>query len=122
MLVKPKKDWNTEEKTQSKYYSKALSPIWRSLSKNQFEQVQSCITAKEAWDTLMTQYEGTDSVRRAMIDMLASNFETMTMGEDETIQAYSGHLSSVANEVVVLGKKYKSKKLGKKLMRSLPKS
>ncbi|KFK27460.1 hypothetical protein AALP_AA8G386100 [Arabis alpina] len=120
IVVKPKRDWTVDEKSKSKYNSKALSLIWKSLSKAQFEQVQSCVTAKEAWDKLVTQYEGTDSVRRTRVDMLASKFETMTMEEHESVEAFSGRLNAIANEASVLGKKYKDKKLVKKFLRSLP--
>ncbi|KFK41042.1 hypothetical protein AALP_AA2G078000 [Arabis alpina] len=119
-VVKLKRDWTVDEKTKSKYNSKALLLIWKSLSKAQFEQVQSCVTAIEAWDKLVTQYEGTDSVRRTWVDMLASKFETMTMEEHESIEAYSGRLNEIANEASVLGKKYKEEKLVKKFLRSLP--
>ncbi|KFK26407.1 hypothetical protein AALP_AA8G244600 [Arabis alpina] len=120
IVVKPKRDWTIDEKSKSKYNSKALSLIWKSLSKAQFEQVQSCVTAKEAWDKLVTQYEGTDSVWRNWVDMLASKFGTMTMEEHESVEAFSGRLNAIANEASVLGKKYKDKKLVKKFLRSLP--
>ncbi|KFK39234.1 hypothetical protein AALP_AA3G217400 [Arabis alpina] len=120
IVVKPKRDWTVDEKSKSKYNSKALSLIWKSLSKAQFEQVQSCDTAKEAWDKLVTQYEGTDSVRRTRVDMLASKFETMTMEEHESVEVFSGRLNAIANEASILGKKYKDKKPVKKFLRSLP--
>ncbi|KFK39751.1 hypothetical protein AALP_AA3G282900 [Arabis alpina] len=117
-VVKPKRDGTVDEKAKSKYNSKALSLIWKSSSKAQFEQVQSCVTAKEAWDKLVTQYEGTDSVRRTRVDMLASKFETMTMEEHESVEASSGRLNAITYEASVLGKKYKDKKLVKKFLRS----
>ncbi|KFK39496.1 hypothetical protein AALP_AA3G251400 [Arabis alpina] len=120
IVVKPKRDWTVDEKSKSKYNSKAMSLIWKSLSKAQFEQVQSCVTAKEAWDKLVTQYQGTDSVRRTQVDMLASKFETMTMEEHESVEAFGGRLNAIANEAFVLVKKYKDKKLVKKFLRSLP--
>ncbi|KFK21896.1 hypothetical protein AALP_AAs60866U000100 [Arabis alpina] len=119
IVVKPKRVWTVDEKSKSKYNSKALSLIWKSLSKAQFEQVQSCVTAKEAWDKLVTQYEGTDSVRRTQVDMLASKFETMTMEKHESVEAFSGRLNAISNETSVLGKKYKDKKLVKKFLKSL---
>lgn len=47
-VLKPKKSWTVEEKTLSKFNSKALSVIWMSLTKHQFKHVQGCSTAKEA--------------------------------------------------------------------------
>ncbi|KFK24354.1 hypothetical protein AALP_AAs73553U000100, partial [Arabis alpina] len=119
IVVKSKRDWTVDEKSKSKYNSKTLSLIWKSLSKAQFEQVQSCVTAKEAWDKLVTQYEGTDSVRRTQVDMLASKFETMTMEKHESVESFSGRLNAIANEASVLGKKYKDKKLVKNFLRMI---
>ncbi|KFK36910.1 hypothetical protein AALP_AA4G188800 [Arabis alpina] len=82
-------------------------------------QVQALIQGidEDAWTMVE---EGTDSVRRTRVDMLASKFETMTMEKHESVEAFSGRLNAIANEASVLGKKYKDKKLVKKFLRSLP--
>lgn len=55
-------------------------------------------------------YEGR-SMRKTRIDMMASQFETLTMGDDESIEVYNEKLSSIANEALVLGQNYKDKKM-----------
>ncbi|KAG7552201.1 GAG-pre-integrase domain [Arabidopsis thaliana x Arabidopsis arenosa] len=62
----------------------------------------------------------TSSVKRSRIDMLASQFENLTMDEMETIEEFSGKISAIASEAHNLGKQYKDKKLVKKLLRCLP--
>ena len=52
--------------------------------------------------------------------MLASQFENLTMEETENIEEFSGKISAIASEAHNLGKKYKDKKLVKKLLRCLP--
>lgn len=42
------------------------------------------------------------------------------MENDESMAIFTAKLSSLANEALVLGKKYKEKKLVKKLLRCLP--
>ncbi|KAG7544219.1 Zinc finger CCHC-type [Arabidopsis thaliana x Arabidopsis arenosa] len=118
--LKPKKEWTTEEKNEAKFNAKALSAIFGSLPMNQFTRVQGCMSAKEAWDILQVTFEGTSTVKRTRLDMLASEFENLNMGEDDSVDNFSSKLSAIQQEAVVLGKTYKDKKLVKKFLRSLP--
>ena len=54
------------------------------------------------------------------MDILASEFENLTMENEESSEEFSSRLSSISQEAVVLGKRYKDKKLVKKFLRSLP--
>ena len=65
-------------------------------------------------------FEGTTSVKRTKLDMLASRFENMRMDEEEIVAQFSAKLCDISNECFALGKQYKEKKLVKKLKRSLP--
>ena len=65
-------------------------------------------------------FEGTSNVKRTRIDMLVSEYERVTMGNEKSVEEFSNKLSSISQEAVVLGKTYKDKKLIKKFLRSLP--
>ncbi|XP_020872583.1 uncharacterized protein LOC110226192 [Arabidopsis lyrata subsp. lyrata] len=65
-------------------------------------------------------FEGTTSVKRTKLDMLASQFENLRMEEEENVADFSAKLCDISNESFALGKVYKDKKLVKKLKRSLP--
>lgn len=82
--------------------------------------VQGCEATNKAWDILKVSIEDTSNVKRTWIDILASQFVILSMGEDEMIENFRNKLSSIANEDQVLGKKYKDNKLVKKLLISLP--
>ncbi|XP_019094463.1 PREDICTED: uncharacterized protein LOC109129893 [Camelina sativa] len=120
MVPKHRKKWTAEEKAESKHNSQALSVIFKSLPRDIFNQVQGCEAAKEAWDILVVTFEGTSRVKRTRLDNLASDFENLHMTETESVADYSSRLSGIAQEAVVLGKRYKDKKLVKKFLRSLP--
>ncbi|XP_010451301.1 PREDICTED: uncharacterized protein LOC104733421 [Camelina sativa] len=120
MVPKHRKKWTVEEKAESKHNSQALSVIFKSLPRAIFNQVQGCEAAKEAWDILVVMFEGTSRVKRTRLDNLASDFENLHMTETESVADYSSRLSGIAQEAVVLGKRYKDKKLVKKFLRSLP--
>ncbi|KAL1219106.1 hypothetical protein V5N11_003985 [Cardamine amara subsp. amara] len=119
-IPKPKKSWSAEEKLEAKFNAKALSAIFTSLPRNQFTRVQGCTSAKETWDILQVSFEGTSNVKRTRIDMLESEFESLTMGAGDSIDDFSSKLSSIRQEAIVLGKNYKDKNLVKKFLRSLP--
>ncbi|XP_010513200.1 PREDICTED: uncharacterized protein LOC104789161 [Camelina sativa] len=120
MVPKHRKKWTVKEKAESKHNSQALSVIFKSLPRAIFNQVQGCEAAKEAWDILVVMFEGTSRVKRTRLDNLASDFENLHMTETESVADYSSRLSGIAQEAVVLGKRYKDKKLVKKFLRSLP--
>ena len=118
--LKSKKKWTATEKKLSKFNAKALDTIFSSVDGKQFELIQSCESAKEAWDILQNAFEGTENVRRKRLDLLASQFEDIRISDDEKIGEFSAKLSSIANEAQVLGKIYGDAKLVKKLLRCLP--
>ena len=95
-IPKSKKDWTTEEKTAAKNNSTALSIIFRSLPMSQFTHVQGSTSAKEACDILETTFEGTSNVKRTRLDILASEFENLTMENEESIEEFSSRLSSIS--------------------------
>ncbi|XP_010422563.1 PREDICTED: uncharacterized protein LOC104707828 [Camelina sativa] len=120
LVQKHRKKWTAEEKAESKHNSQALSVIFKSLPRDIFNQVQGCESAKEALDILVVTFEGTCRVRRTRLNNLASDFENLQMTETESVADYSSRLSGIAQESVILGKRYKDKKLVKKFLRSLP--
>ncbi|KAG7588568.1 Zinc finger CCHC-type [Arabidopsis suecica] len=120
LMAKPRTKWTATEKKMSKFNSKALNAIFKSVNRREFELIQGCKSAKEAWDILQNVFECTDNVNRTRLELLASKFENIRMNDDEKIANFSARLSSIANEAQVLGKRYKDAKLVKKLLRCLP--
>ena len=112
--------WTETELKMAKFNSRALSAIQTSVTKKHIELIQGCETAKEAWEILQTHFEGTSKVKSSRLDYLASKFENLKMGESESVEEFSSQLSGIAHESLVMGKKYKDKKLVKKFLRCLP--
>ena len=59
-------------------------------------------------------------MRISKLQMLASKFEDLRMGEDETIAEFNGKLQDIENQAYPLGKEYSEVKLVRKTLRSLP--
>ncbi|XP_010474121.1 PREDICTED: uncharacterized protein LOC104753587 [Camelina sativa] len=119
-IPKLEADWTDEEQKRSKYNSRALSAIHCIVGRKQFELIQGCETAKEAWDIFQIHYEGTTKVQSSRKDMLASSFENLRMEEHESILDFRSKFSAIAQEALTLGKTYKDQKLVRKFLRCLP--
>lgn len=62
MAPKHKDRWTNSDKVSLKFNSKALTVILSAVDLEQFKIIQSCESAKEAWDTLINHFEGNTSV------------------------------------------------------------
>jgi gag-polypeptide of LTR copia-type len=80
---KPEKDWTDDEDEESLGNSRALNAIFNGVDKNVFRLINTCTTAKSAWDILAVAYEGTTKVREQKLQYLTTNFEALVMKEDE---------------------------------------
>lgn len=118
-VVKPRDKWTAAEKKASSCNSKAKTAIYNAIDASYFKLISQCASAQKAWKTLKNMFEGTTSVKRTKLDMLASKFENLRMDEEETVAQFSAKLCDISNECFALRKKYKDKKLVKKLKRSL---
>ncbi|XP_073019134.1 uncharacterized protein [Primulina eburnea] len=117
---KPESSWSNDEVQTSNFNSKALNAIFTSVDINMFCLITNCISAKEAWDILQKQREGSESVRRTKLRMLTSKFESLRMEENETIMEYDRRLREIANEAFNLSDSMSNERLVSKVLRSLP--
>jgi hypothetical protein len=86
-----------------------------------FKLIKKCLSAKEAWEILMTCYEGTSKVKMSKLQLLTTKFENLRMKEEESIQDFHMNLLDIANSFEALGERMSDEKLSRKILRSLPK-
>ncbi|XP_074299283.1 uncharacterized protein LOC141630349 [Silene latifolia] len=77
--------------------------------------------AKEIWDGLELAHEGTSAVRKYRIDLLIQKYELFTLEKNESLDSMSSRFSSIINELKNLGRKFESKDIARKVLRSLTK-
>ena len=70
----------------------ALSVIFGALSEDITAQQDISKTAKEIWEFLKTRHMRTARVIKARVQALRHEFETMFMGEEESMADFSGKL------------------------------
>ena len=112
--------WTKEEDETSLENSRALNALFNGVDQNVFKLINTCSSAKEAWNIQKTVYEGTSNVKISRLQIPSSKFEALNMAEDEKIAEFNVRVLVLANESFALGEKIIDTKLVKKVLRSLP--
>ncbi|XP_024200303.1 uncharacterized protein LOC112203592 [Rosa chinensis] len=119
-IPKPRKDWTDVEVRDLQADFKAKNSISTALSEREKLRISHCNTAKQAWDLLQTTYEGNKKVRAQKLQGLIYEFETMIMGEEETVDDFHGRILKITGQCRSLGAPFDEDKVVKKILRALP--
>ncbi|KAH0698558.1 hypothetical protein KY284_012773 [Solanum tuberosum] len=76
----------------------------------------SCKIAKEAWDRLKKQYQGSDKTRQMQVLNLNREFESLKKQEDETISKYADRTFLIVNNSRLLGEEFTNKRMVEKVL------
>ncbi len=90
------------------------------LSRNEFNRISMCSTAKEICDKLEVTYEGTFRVKESKINLLITQYEIFKMDESKTIAHMYSKFTNIINSLKTLGKTHTQLELVRKILRSLP--
>ena len=77
-------------------------------------------TAKEAWDKLKEDFQGSERNKQMQIFNLRREFESLKMKESETIKDFFDKLIKVVNQIRLLGEELNDKRVVEKVLVSLP--
>nr|GEX37095.1 zinc finger, CCHC-type [Tanacetum cinerariifolium] len=94
---------NEKTKADNKKDKTAIAFLYQSLPEEQLLQITKHKTAKAIWDALKTRHMGEQRVQQARLQTLNSEFEMLQMKEDETINTFTGKLTTLANKAASLG-------------------
>ncbi|KAA0037899.1 gag-proteinase polyprotein [Cucumis melo var. makuwa] len=100
--------------------SRALNVLFNAVDPNIFKLINTCKSAKVAWDILEVAFEGTLKVKISRLQILTSRFEVLQMTEEETIIEFNVRVLDIANKSDALGENMSDSKLVRKVLRSLP--
>ena len=100
--------------------SRALNVLFNAVDPNIFKLINTCKSAKVAWDILEVAFEGTLKVKISRLQILTSRFEVLQMTEEETIVEFNVRVLDIANKSDALGENMSDSKLVRKVLRSLP--
>ncbi|GKC46566.1 zinc finger, CCHC-type containing protein, partial [Tanacetum coccineum] len=81
----------------------AIAFLYQALPEEQLLQITKHKTAKAIWDALKTRHIGEERVQQARLQTLKSDFEMLHMKEDETIDTFTGKLTTLVTKAANLG-------------------
>ncbi|XP_070026093.1 uncharacterized protein [Nicotiana sylvestris] len=79
VVPKTRADCTAEDLKKWEKNAKAKKWLVCGLGPDEYSMIQSCTTAKEIWDTLQVDHEGTPQVKRSRGTLLYSQYENFTM-------------------------------------------
>ncbi|XP_070019767.1 uncharacterized protein [Nicotiana sylvestris] len=86
------------------------------IGPDEYNRISACQSAKEIWEALQTEQEGTTQVKQSKIDMLTTEYELFRMKDDESIQDMHTRFTSIINELHSLGQIIPRNKLVRKIL------
>ncbi|KAL3729300.1 hypothetical protein ACJRO7_026409 [Eucalyptus globulus] len=99
--------------------AKALYFIQQALSETVFPRIIGARTAKEAWDILREEFQGSEKVRIIRLQTLRRDFENSKMKNYETVQEYCGKLKELVNQMRAYGDGITDQRVIEKILVSL---
>jgi len=76
-------------------------------------------TSKQIWEAMKNKYQGNARVKKAQLQRLRREFETLEMKEREGVTEYFGRVMTTANEMRNFGEEMTDVKVVEKILRSL---
>nr|XP_011465752.1 PREDICTED: uncharacterized protein LOC105351877 [Fragaria vesca subsp. vesca] len=94
-VQKPRAEWTEPEKAAARMNIKALNSLYSALSEGERKRIITCLTAKHAWEVLLTTYEGNEQVREQKLQNLMLEFDDLKMSESESIDEFHSRVLSI---------------------------
>ncbi|CAA0822378.1 Unknown protein, partial [Striga hermonthica] len=99
------------------YWKSMMTIFLRSLGKGVWE-IQ-CKTAKDAWQILQRQFEGSMDVKASRLKRVTLEFDEIRMRDEETIDIYYAKFCDLVNQGAMLGEEISEKCQIQKIMRTV---
>nr|GEX15469.1 putative zinc finger, CCHC-type [Tanacetum cinerariifolium] len=115
-MIKP----NERTQADNKKDKTAIAFLYQALPEEQLLQITKHKTAKAIWDALKTRHIGEERVKQARLQTRKSDFEMLHMKEDETIDTFTGKLTTLVNKAASLGHTMEDETLVRKLLNVVP--
>nr|GEY93855.1 zinc finger, CCHC-type [Tanacetum cinerariifolium] len=98
----------------------AIAFLYQTLPEEQLLQITKHKTAKAIWNALKTRHIREERIQQARLQTLKSDFEILHMKEDETIDTFTGKLTTLVNKAANLGHTIEDQTLVRKLLNDVP--
>ncbi|KAK8926482.1 hypothetical protein KSP39_PZI018387 [Platanthera zijinensis] len=115
--------WDATRKTEYanniKRDAKALLHIQQGIGRSIFPRIMGATTAKEAWDILKYEFQGSVKVISFKLQNLWQEFDTLSMKEEDNTHSYLTRVTSLINQIKSYGDSVEEKKVVQKILKTL---
>ena len=118
-VAKDKFEWTAEEKADVLKDAKVRNILHNSLDEVLSNRVITCKTAKEIWDALEVQCQGTVAIKKNRRTLLIQEYEQFEAKADESLTEVYDRFLSLLNELSLVGKVYDFEDSNTKFLRAL---
>lgn len=98
---------------------KAKNYLFQALDRSILETILKKDTAKDIWDSMKKKYQGSTRVKRAQLQALRKEFETLHMKAGETVNDYFARTLMIANKMKANGENKSDTEVVEKILRSM---
>ena len=98
---------------------KVKNYLFQAIDRNIMETILDRDTAKSIWDSMKQKYQGSTRVKRAQLQALRTDFETLHMKEGETVDDFFARTLTIANKMKAHGEKMSQTIINEKILRSM---
>ncbi|KAJ8900434.1 hypothetical protein K2173_025211 [Erythroxylum novogranatense] len=99
---------------------KAKTCLYSSVSEVIFTNIIACDTPKEIWDSLKSEYLGSEKTKLMQVLNLKREFEMQRMKESKGIKEYVNKLITIVNKIRLFGENFPDNRIVKKILVTLP--
>ena len=118
-VAKDKFEWTAEEKADVLKDAKVRNILHNRLDEVLSNRVITCKTAKEIWDALEVQCQGTVAIKKNRRTLLIQEYEQFEAKTDESLTEVYDKFLSLLNELSLVGKVYDFEDSNTKFLRAL---
>ncbi|XP_017441106.1 uncharacterized protein LOC128193881 [Vigna angularis] len=93
--------------------------LFQAIDRTILETVVQKETSKQIWDSVKLKYQGTTKVKRAQLQALQRDFETLHMNMGESVTDYFSRTMTIANNMRIHGDKLEDVVVIEKILRSM---
>ena len=119
-VIKEKSEWSPEDKAEILKDAKVKNILHNSLDNVISNRVIACKTAKEIWDTLEVQCQGTKEIKKNRRAILIHEYEYFEAKSDESLTDVYDRFLTLLNELALVGHIYINEDSNTKFLRALP--
>ncbi|XP_019223785.1 PREDICTED: uncharacterized protein LOC109205531 [Nicotiana attenuata] len=101
-------DYTDEQVVVITVNAKAKNLLYNAISREEYEKISSCETAKEIWDKLEVTYEGTNKVKETRINLLVREYELFQMKDGESTEEMFSRFNKILGDLKSFGRTIKS--------------